>query len=265
MRFAETLLLGSGPKLATRLGRRSNDFSAPAVALPREDLPYTLYLDASFDGLGGSLCQTHDGQEVAICCISRQHRPSEQKYSSIQLECFALVWALTKMHYVLDGAQFTVIPDCIAVKSLINIKTPNRHMLRWQLAIQEFRGQMTIVHREGKQNLVADALSRAPLPNDANNPAADLDDNLPPQVLALDIANFAVSSLTDNIFEPSLSALSMISLNDELVETINKGCSHDPSLFREVEALHAPSNSPTEVAASLPKPLSSDFANGRFL
>jgi hypothetical protein len=136
-------------------------------------------------------------------------------------------------------------------------------MLRWQLAIQEFRGQMT-VHREGKQNLVADALSRAPLPIDANNPAADLDDNLPPQVLALDIANFAVSSLTDNIFEPSLSALSVISLNDELVETIKQGYSHDSSLFRVVEALHAPSNSPTEVAASLPKSLSSDFANGRF-
>jgi RNase H-like domain found in reverse transcriptase len=26
---------------------------APVVALPREDLPYRLYLDASFDGLGG--------------------------------------------------------------------------------------------------------------------------------------------------------------------------------------------------------------------
>jgi RNase H-like domain found in reverse transcriptase len=29
---------------------------APVVAFPRDDLPYTLYLDASFDGLGGSLC-----------------------------------------------------------------------------------------------------------------------------------------------------------------------------------------------------------------
>jgi RNase H-like domain found in reverse transcriptase len=104
---------------------------APVVALPRDDLPYILYHDASFDGLGGSLCQTHDGQEVAISYIFRQLRPSEQKYGATQLECLALVWALTKLHYYLDGAQFTVITDCIAVKSLINMKTPNRRMLRW--------------------------------------------------------------------------------------------------------------------------------------
>jgi RNase H-like domain found in reverse transcriptase len=31
---------------------------APVVALPRDDLPYRLYLDASFEGLGGCLCQS---------------------------------------------------------------------------------------------------------------------------------------------------------------------------------------------------------------
>ncbi|MBW0577040.1 hypothetical protein O181_116755, partial [Austropuccinia psidii MF-1] len=39
---------------------------------------------------------------------------------------------------------FEVITDCNAVKSLLNMKTPNRHMLRWQIAIQEYRGNMTI-------------------------------------------------------------------------------------------------------------------------
>jgi hypothetical protein len=93
------------------------------------------------------------------------------------------------VHYYLDGAQFEVITDCAAVRLLIDMKIPQPPDA-WQLAIQEFRGQMTIVHRTGKENLVADAVSRAPLPNDSSNLAADLDDNLRPQVLVLDIADF---------------------------------------------------------------------------
>jgi transposase InsO family protein len=237
---------------------------APVVAVPRIDLPYRLYLDASFDGLGASLCQTHDNNEVAICYISRQLRPSEQKYGATQLECLALVWALQKLHYYLDGAQFEVITDCIAVKSLINMKTPNRHMLRWQLAIQEFRGQMTIVHRPGKSNVVADALSRAPLPNVPSNPAADLDDSLPPQVMALDLPDFRSAASYAPLYTPVLHALSITSLNEELSRTISAGYESDTDFFRVVEALRAPSISSTEAAGGLPKAIASDLTNGRF-
>jgi hypothetical protein len=54
----------------------------------------------------------------------------------------------------------------------------------------------------------------------------------------------------------------MISLNDELVETIKQGYCQDLSHFCVVETLQAPSNSAAEVAASPPKSLCSDFKNG---
>ncbi|MBW0544682.1 hypothetical protein O181_084397 [Austropuccinia psidii MF-1] len=57
------------------------------------------------------------------------------------------------------------------MKSLLNMKTPNRHMLRWQMAIQEYRGNMTIVHKEGNIHKDADGLSRWALANTPNNPA----------------------------------------------------------------------------------------------
>ncbi|MBW0590267.1 hypothetical protein O181_129982 [Austropuccinia psidii MF-1] len=44
-------------------------------------------------------------------------------------------------------------------------------MLRWQIAIQEYRGNMTLVHKDGNVHKNADGLSRWPLPNDINNPA----------------------------------------------------------------------------------------------
>ncbi|MBW0531466.1 hypothetical protein O181_071181, partial [Austropuccinia psidii MF-1] len=88
--------------------------------------------------------------EGPVCYISRQIKPTEARYGASQVECLCLVWALEKLHYYLDGSNFEVITDCNSVKSLLNMKTPNRHMLRWQMAIQEYGGNMTIVHKAGK-------------------------------------------------------------------------------------------------------------------
>ncbi|MBW0570716.1 hypothetical protein O181_110431 [Austropuccinia psidii MF-1] len=87
------------------------------------------------------------------------------------MECLCLVWALEKLHYYLDGIVFEVITDCNVVKSLLNMKTSNRYMLRWQIAIQEYRGNMTIVHKAGNIHKNADALSRWALHNTPDNTA----------------------------------------------------------------------------------------------
>jgi hypothetical protein len=46
-------------------------------------------------------------------------------------------------------------------------------LLRWQIAIQEWRGSMTIVHRKGNIHKNADGLSRWSLENNPDNPAWD--------------------------------------------------------------------------------------------
>ncbi|MBW0584711.1 hypothetical protein O181_124426 [Austropuccinia psidii MF-1] len=51
------------------------------------------------------------------------------------------------------------------------MKTPNRYILRWQIAIQEFRGNMTIAHKEENIHKNADGLSRWSLANNPDNPA----------------------------------------------------------------------------------------------
>ncbi|MBW0471322.1 hypothetical protein O181_011037 [Austropuccinia psidii MF-1] len=54
------------------------------------------------------------------------------------------------------------------------MKTTNRHMLRWKIAIQAFRGNMTIIYKEGKCHTNADdGLRRWPLDNVKSNPAYD--------------------------------------------------------------------------------------------
>ncbi|MBW0584134.1 hypothetical protein O181_123849 [Austropuccinia psidii MF-1] len=51
------------------------------------------------------------------------------------------------------------------------MKTPNRHILRWQIAIQEYRVNMNIVNKSGNIHKNADGLSICALANTAENPA----------------------------------------------------------------------------------------------
>ncbi|MBW0504467.1 hypothetical protein O181_044182 [Austropuccinia psidii MF-1] len=87
------------------------------------------------------------------------------------MECLCLVWALEKSDYYLDGSVFEMITDCNALKSLLNMKTPNKDMLRWHIEIQEYRGNMTIAHKAGNIHKNADGLSRWALANTTDNPA----------------------------------------------------------------------------------------------
>ncbi|MBW0462645.1 hypothetical protein O181_002360 [Austropuccinia psidii MF-1] len=140
--------------------------TSPLLLMPDFKLPFKLYIDASGGGLGAALHQVqiinNKPVEGPICFISRQIKPTEVRYGASQMECLCLVWALEKLNYFLEGCVFEVITYCTTVKSLLNMNTSNRHMLRWQKAIQEYRGNMNIVHKDGNIHKNADGLSRWP-------------------------------------------------------------------------------------------------------
>ncbi|MBW0567073.1 hypothetical protein O181_106788 [Austropuccinia psidii MF-1] len=124
--------------------------NAPVLILPDFELPFKSYIDAECsEGLGAALHQRQivngEPREGVICYISRQLKDSEARYGATQTECLCLVWALEKLHYYLDGAVFKVYTDCTALKSLLNMKTTYRHMLIWQIAIQDYRGNMNLI------------------------------------------------------------------------------------------------------------------------
>ncbi|MBW0509266.1 hypothetical protein O181_048981 [Austropuccinia psidii MF-1] len=143
--------------------------------MPDWNIPFSLYIDACGDRLGAALhqVQIYDDKptERPVCCISRQIKPTEARYGTSQMECLCLVWALEKLHYYVYGSFFEVITNCNSVKSFLHMKTPNRHMLRWHIAIQEYRGNMTIGHIAGNIHKNSDGLSRWALANTPDNPA----------------------------------------------------------------------------------------------
>ncbi|MBW0548326.1 hypothetical protein O181_088041 [Austropuccinia psidii MF-1] len=53
------------------------------------------------------------------------------------------------------------------------MKTTNRYMLRWKIGIQEYRGNMNIIFKEGKIHTNADFLRNFALDNVKSSPAYD--------------------------------------------------------------------------------------------
>ncbi|MBW0492590.1 hypothetical protein O181_032305 [Austropuccinia psidii MF-1] len=109
--------------------------------------------------------------EGPLFFIPRQIKPTEESYGESQIECLFLVLALEKLYYYLDGKVFAVITDFNSVKSLLSMKRPNSNMLRWQAAIQEYRGIINIAHVSGNIHKNLDGLSRWTLENTPENPA----------------------------------------------------------------------------------------------
>ncbi|MBW0516551.1 hypothetical protein O181_056266 [Austropuccinia psidii MF-1] len=83
------------------------------------------------------------------------------------------------------------------------MKTPNRHTLRWQIAIQEYRGNMIIVHKDGNIHKNADGLSRWPLQNNIDNPSY-VQKEASPQI---PIEGISVTDLNTTFFEEETDIL----------------------------------------------------------
>lgn len=133
--------------------------SAPILTCPDFTRRFYLQTDASNSGLGAILFQTFDEGDKAVAYASRSLTPLEKKYSTTELECLAVLWSIEKFRAYLEGMPFTVITDHQALKWLNNLKDPQGRLGRWVLKLQQY--DFDIQHRPGKQNLAADALSRA--------------------------------------------------------------------------------------------------------
>ncbi|MBW0543021.1 hypothetical protein O181_082736 [Austropuccinia psidii MF-1] len=125
---------------------------APLLLIPDWKLSFKLYIDACGEGLGTAL---HQVQLV-------NDKPYEDPVFLFQDK-------LNLQRPGIEQAKW-VITDCNSVKSLLNIKAPNRNMLIWKIALQEYRGNMTIVHKSGDIHKSADGLSRWALTITPNNP-----------------------------------------------------------------------------------------------
>src|SRR5688572_17269997 len=130
---------------------------APIFQYPDFEKPFTLFTDASKNGLGAVLSQRKGSKECVIAYASRSTNKSEANYGITDLECLAVVWAVQHFqHYLFN--QFTIVTDHSALKWLKMCKIPKGRRARWIMELQQYN--FSIEHRAGKANANADALSR---------------------------------------------------------------------------------------------------------
>ena len=118
--------------------------------------------DASGIALGAVLSQIQYGIEVPIAFASRALQPAERAYSVGEREALACIWACERWHYYLYGRRFTLRTDHSALTALLGASTKGRkpmRLMRWADRLHQYN--YTVVYRPGKENSVADMLSRA--------------------------------------------------------------------------------------------------------
>ena len=122
--------------------------------------PIICQVDASKIGIGCCLKQEIDGKERIIECRSALFNESQRKWITYEQECFAIVWALRKFHDLIGGQKIIVETDNQAVTWMKRNPSKKAKVERWSIELEEYDYELR--HIKGKNNIMADMLSRAP-------------------------------------------------------------------------------------------------------
>jgi hypothetical protein len=131
------------------------------------DHPILVKCDASHVGLGAVLCQNIDGIERPIMFASKSLKQSERSSHIYEKELYAMIFAYRKFCEFIQGHKFTIQTDNRAL-SYLNRNKQRMKLNNWATEINSWDAD--IIFRPGKENVVADALSRAPIPIQPNDP-----------------------------------------------------------------------------------------------
>lgn len=134
----------------------------PVLAIFDYDKEIIIETDASGAGLAATLKQPDEtGLLHPVSYFSRKLTPTEKKLGAIYIECKAIREAIRHWQYYLIGRPFTV---CTDHRPLISLKTKARtDELLGDMVFYLSQFNFKLIYKPGKENVMADWLSRYPI------------------------------------------------------------------------------------------------------
>lgn len=131
---------------------------APSLYTPRPDRPFVIHSDASQIGVAACLSQRDGDKFYPIAYVSQKLTKSQQSWSTIEREAFAIVWCLKKFEVWVFGSEIEFFTDHNPLPFLTKSAPQSARLQRWAFALQRYN--ITIKHCPGAKMPHADALSR---------------------------------------------------------------------------------------------------------
>ena len=128
--------------------------SAHILIVPERGDRYIIYCDAYEDKLRCVLMQ----HERVVAYGSRKLKNHERSYPTNDMELVAIVFALKFWRHYLYDEQFEVFSDHKSLKYIFTQRDLNMRQRGWMEYLEDY--DFTLHYHPGKENVVADALSR---------------------------------------------------------------------------------------------------------
>ena len=181
--------------------------SPPIMHSPNFSFPFILELDACEYVIGCVLTQEYDNHKYVMAYASRTLSTAERKYSFVEREALAIVWATKHFRQYLEGEPVIVRSDRKALEWLKTARDPTGRLAHWAMKLSPHH--LIIQHRPGSSNLNGDFLSRYPMPQRTSD------------------------SVEINAFDSALNILEGTNILDDIRVEQHK----DPHLARIIQAL----------------------------
>lgn len=143
----------------------------PVLAFPDFAKLFTVTTDASEYALGAVLSQEGHNGDKPVAYASRRLTEAETRYSALERELLAIVWAVDHFRPYIFGRRFKVQTDHKPLQWVGKLKESSARITRWKELLSQYT--MDVVYKPGKENVVADWLSRALVVNAVENEAGE--------------------------------------------------------------------------------------------
>lgn len=131
--------------------------SAPILSYPDFKKEFIITCDASGEGVGAVLEQ----ENRVIVYASKVLSATKKRWSATELELYAIVFGCQEFKCYVLGTKFKIYSDHRPLSGILKVRDTTARIIKLQQKLSEF--DYEIIYKKGRENSVADFLSRHPL------------------------------------------------------------------------------------------------------